>query len=145
MVPCVRNARIVKGLRPVSATIATALHDLLFDPTLDLLEALDRHFSPDYRQRTDGVWSSRAEFAEHISHLRAITSSGSIHVHEELSSTPLYAERHTVELTKTDGSRVRTEVYVFGEHAPDGRFRRIDETTLLLSGTEEDRELGRAR
>jgi hypothetical protein len=127
------------------ATIATALHDLLFDPTLNLPEALERHFSPDYRQRTDGVWSSRAEFGEHIAHLRAMTVNGSIQVHEELSSEPLYAERHTVELTKTDGSLVRTEVYVFGEHASDGRFRRIEETTLLLSGTEEDRDIGRAR
>jgi hypothetical protein len=129
----------------LAATIATALHDLLFNAALDLPEALDRHFSPDYRQRTDGVWSSRAEFAEHIAHLRAITGSGAIHVHEELSSEPFYAERHTVELTKTDGSRVRTEVYVFGEHAPDGRFRRIEETTLLLSGTKKDRDIGRAR
>jgi hypothetical protein len=129
----------------VAATIATALHDLLFDPVLNLPEALDRHFSPDYCQRTDGVWSSRAEFGEHIAHLRAITDSGAIQVHDELSSESLYAERHTVELTKIDGSRVRTEVYVFGEFAADGRFRRIEETTLLLSGTEEDRDIGRAR
>jgi hypothetical protein len=129
----------------VPATIAAALQDLLFDPALEVSEALDRHFSPDYRQRADGVWSCRAEFAAHIAHLGAITGNGSIHVHEELSCEPIYAERHTIELTKTDGSRVRTEVYVFGEHAPDGRFRRIEEPTLLLSGTEQDRHLGRAR
>jgi hypothetical protein len=56
-----------------------------------------------------------------------------------------FAERHTVGLTKTDGSAVLTEVYVFGSRAPDGRFRRIEEVTMLLSGDETDRGLGSAR
>ncbi|MEY9876159.1 hypothetical protein ABH931_005669 [Streptacidiphilus sp. MAP12-33] len=45
----------------------------------------------------------------------------------------------------TDGSTVRMEVYLFGEFAPDGRFRRIEETTLLLEGADADRNLGSAR
>lgn len=127
------------------ATLAHALQDLLFNPVLDLNEAVDRHFSPHYRQRTDGVWSNRAEFAQHIAHLRHLVRDGSIVVHEELTGGSLYAERHTVELTKGDGAVVRTEVYAFGEHAPDGRFLRIEETTLLLAGGDEDRDIGRAR
>jgi hypothetical protein len=43
------------------------------------------------------------------------------------------------------GSSVRTEVYLFGEFAPDGRFRRVEEITLMLSGMESDRGLGNAR
>jgi hypothetical protein len=70
---------------------------------------------------------------------------GHVIVHDELSDGPSYAERHTVELTKTDGGQVRSEVYVFGRHAPDGRFEVIEETTLLVSGTDADRDLGRAR
>lgn len=46
---------------------------------------------------------------------------------------------------KTDGARVLTEVYLFAGLAPDGRFRRINETTLMPDGAEADRGLGSAR
>ena len=126
-------------------TVKAALEDLLLRRDLAVDDAIDRHFTPDYRQRTDGEWSDRAEFAAHISHLRAVVATMTIHVHEELSAGSLYAERHTVELTKTDGSPVTSEVYLFGERAPDGRFSRIEEVTMLISGSEEDRGLGSSR
>ncbi|AUI60336.1 hypothetical protein [Amycolatopsis sp. BJA-103] len=125
--------------------IRAALTDLLFTPDLDLHEATDRHFAPGYRQRTDGEWADREGFVEHIAHLRTIVTAGSIEVHDELYDGALYADRHTVEVTKTDGSTVRTEVYVLGEFAPDGRFSRIEETTLMLQGSDADRNIGRAR
>jgi hypothetical protein len=125
--------------------IRTALIDLLFTPGLDLDEAADRHFAPDYRQRTDGDWADRTEFLAHIAHLRTVVAGGSVEVHDELVDGTRYADRHTVEVTKTDGSTVRMEVYVFADFAPDGRFRRIEETTLMLQGTDGDRDLGSAR
>ncbi|MFD5737802.1 nuclear transport factor 2 family protein [Streptomyces sioyaensis] len=125
--------------------IAAALTDLLFTPALGLDEAADRHFAPDYRQRTDGGWADRNEFLQHIAHLRTVVADGSIEVHDELSDGLRYADRHTVHVTKNDGSAVRTEVYVFGEFAADGRFRRIEETTLMLEGSDADRDLGSAR
>ncbi|MGW4773711.1 nuclear transport factor 2 family protein [Nocardia sp. NPDC004278] len=125
--------------------IATALTDLLFTPGLPLTEAIDRHFAPDYRQRTDGRWDTRAEFAEHIAHLREVVTTGSLRVLDEFVHDHTYADRHIVEVIKTDGTHVATEVYLFGEFAPDGRFRRIEETTLLLAGPESERNLGSAR
>ncbi|MBF9068827.1 nuclear transport factor 2 family protein [Streptacidiphilus fuscans] len=125
--------------------IARALTDLLFTPGLDLDEAVDRHFAPDYRQRTDGRWADRADFTTHIAHLRTVVADGSVEVLDELARGDRYADRHVVNVRKTDGSTVRMEVYLFGEFAPDGRFRRIEETTLLLDGRETDRGLGSAR
>ena len=125
--------------------ITAALTDLLFTPGLDLDEAADRHFAPDYRQRTDGRWDDRTQFLAHIAHLRAVIAGGSVEVHDELVDGDRYADRHTVTAHKTDGSTVRMEVYLFGEYAPDGRFRRIEETTLMLQGDEADRNLGSAR
>lgn len=125
--------------------VRTALTDLLLTPGLDLDEAADRHFAPDYRQRTDGSWDNRTEFLAHIAHLRTVVAGGSVEVHDELFSGDRYADRHTMEVIKTDGSTVRMEVYLFGEFAPDGRFRRIEETTLMLEGTDADRNLGSAR
>ncbi|WP_330331265.1 nuclear transport factor 2 family protein [Streptomyces sp. NBC_00536] len=125
--------------------IAAALADLLFTPEVDLHTAVDRHFAPDYRQRTDGTWADRDGFVAHIAHLRTVLAGGSVEVHEELTDGTLYADRHTVRATKKDGSTVRMEVYVFAEFAPDGRFRRIEETTLMLDGADADRNLGSAR
>ncbi|MGW6840123.1 nuclear transport factor 2 family protein [Streptomyces sp. NPDC054958] len=125
--------------------ITAALTDLLLNRDLTVEEAADRHFAPEYRQRTDGEWADRAGFLEHISHLRTVVDHGRIEVHEELYDGLKYADRHTVRVTKTDGSTVRTEVYLFGEFAPDGRFSRIEETTMMLEGSESDRDLGSAR
>ncbi|MFD8706558.1 nuclear transport factor 2 family protein [Kitasatospora sp. NPDC059648] len=131
---------------PVRRTnVNAALTDLLLTPGLTLDEAADRHFAPDYRQRTDGHWADREEFLAHITHLRTVVAGGTVEVHDELAVGDRYADRHTMTLTKTDGSTVRVEVYLFGEFAPDGRFRRIEETTLILEGAEHDRNIGSAR
>jgi hypothetical protein len=124
--------------------IKTALTDLL-DRELGLDDALDRHFTPDYRQRTDGTWSDRAEFASHIAHLRSIVGSARTNVIDEHRDGTRYADRHTVDVAKLDGGCVVQEVYLFGEFAADGRFLRIEETTLMLAGEEADRDLGSAR
>ncbi|MGV9268244.1 nuclear transport factor 2 family protein [Kitasatospora sp. NPDC003701] len=129
----------------IHTDIRAALTDLLLTPGLDLAEAADRHFAPDYRQRTDDRWDDRTQFLAHIAHLRTVVADGSVEVHDELSSGDRYADRHTMRITKTDGSTVRMEVYLFAEFAPDGRFRRIEETTLLLEGADGDRNLGSAR
>ncbi len=125
--------------------ISAALTDLLLNRDLPVEEAADRHFAPEYRQRTDGVWADRAGFIEHISHLRGVVDHGTVEVHEELYDDSNYADRHTVHVTKTDGSTVSMEVYLFGAFAADGRFSRIEETTLMLKGSAADRDLGSAR
>ena len=43
--------------------ITRTIHGLLFTPSLDLAEALDRHFAPDYRQRSDGMRPDRTSRA----------------------------------------------------------------------------------
>ncbi|MET9964173.1 nuclear transport factor 2 family protein [Streptomyces sp. NPDC006326] len=125
--------------------IEAALTDLILSSDLPVQEAVDRHFTPEYRQRTDGRWDDRAGFVEHITHVRSVVSGGRVEVHDELYDGGKYADRHTVHLTKTDGSTVSMEVYVFAEIGPDGRFSRIEETTLLLQGSDADRGIGSAR
>lgn len=125
--------------------IEAALNDLLFARDITVQEAADRHFAPEYRQRTDGEWIDRAGFVKHITHLRTLVAGGQVQVHEELYDGSKYADRHTVHITKKDDSTVRMEVYVFADFAPDGRFRRIEETTLMLQGADTDRNMGSAR
>lgn len=125
--------------------IEAALTDLLFNSDLTVREAVDRHFTPEYRQRTDGEWADRDGFLDHITHLRTVVADGHVQVHEELYDGSRYADRHTAHITKKDGSTVRMEVYVFADLAPDGRFSRIEETTLMLQGSDSDRGMGSAR
>ncbi|MFJ8011305.1 nuclear transport factor 2 family protein [Streptomyces sp. NPDC096339] len=122
--------------------ITRAINDLLFTPGLDLEEAVERHFTPDYRQRTNGVWSDRAGFVAHMTRLRSLVRSGHIEVHEELRDGPRYADRHTVTVERDNGRISRTEVYLFALMAPDGRFRRVEETTMLVDGHPDDGNLG---
>lgn len=125
-----------------STDITRAINDLLFTPGLDLGEAVERHFTRDYRQRTDGVWSDRASFVQHMTRLRSLVRSGDIEVHDELRDGPRYADRHTVTLTQHNGRTSRTEVYLFAQMAPDGRFQCVEETTLLVTGHPDDGNLG---
>lgn len=98
--------------------IEAALNDLLFDRDITLEEAAERHFTPGYRQRTDGQWAVRAEYLDHIGHRRAIVAGGKVEVHDELYDGDKYADRHTCHITKNDGSTVTMEVYVFADLAP---------------------------
>ncbi|MEU9015404.1 nuclear transport factor 2 family protein [Streptomyces sp. NPDC048479] len=129
----------------IRTDIKAALTDLIFSSDLTVQEAADRHFTPEYRQRTDGQWDDRAGFVEHITHVRTIVAGGHVEVHDELYDGSKYADRHTVHITKKDDSTVSMEVYVFAELAPDGRFSRIEETTLMLQGSDADRNIGSAR
>ncbi|MFF0296759.1 nuclear transport factor 2 family protein [Kitasatospora sp. NPDC004615] len=112
--------------------IRAALNDLVFSPDLDLNEAAERHITPDYVQRTDGNSLDREAFLAHIAHLRASVASGVIEVHQELFDGDQYADRHTATISMKDGSTLLMEVHLFGEFAADGRFRRVNETTLVL-------------
>lgn len=124
--------------------IAAALEDVLNTAT-PLDEVIARHFSDDYRQRTDGVWSDRQDFAAHLAHLRTVVAAGTVEVLDELRAGTRYAERHVVHLRKRDGGRLAHEVYVFAELDESGRFRRLEEVTLMLSGDESERGFGSAR
>ncbi|PBC75535.1 hypothetical protein BX265_0203 [Streptomyces sp. TLI_235] len=85
------------------------------------------------------------QFLDHIIHLSDIVAGGHVEVHEELHDGTKYADRHTAHITKNDGTTVTMEVYAFADLAPDGRFHRIEETTLMLEGTDTDRTIGSAR
>ncbi len=122
--------------------IHCALNDILNQQQRPLGDVLDQHFSPSYRQRTNGHWDDREAFAQHARKLREVVKSARIEVLDELRDGQRYADRHRVHVTKRDGSQVVQEVYLFAELDAEGRFKRIEETTLMLEGAESDRELG---
>lgn len=114
-------------------TIKDAVDDLFNHQQLPAEEAVDRHYGPTFRQRTNGSWEDRPGFVARIVHLRNVVEHASITVLDELTDGPRYAERHVADLVQRDGTRMLQEVYVFAERDPDGRFVRIEETTLAAS------------
>lgn len=126
-------------------TIRSVLDELLNQQNLPLDEVVDRYFSPDYRQRTNGHWDDREAFVRHIRKLREVILSARIEVLDELYNGKHYADRHRVHVVKRDGMEVTQEVYLFAELDACGRFVRIEETTLMLEGTEADRDIGRMK
>ncbi|KRA35780.1 hypothetical protein ASD68_05200 [Rhodanobacter sp. Root627] len=118
-------------------TLKDAIEDLLNNRQLTAAEAVDRHFGPGFRQRTNGTWDDRATFLARINHFRDVVAHATITVLDELGDADRYAERHVIDLLERDGGRIRQEVYVFATLDPDGRFARIEETTLLLEQQQE--------
>jgi hypothetical protein len=120
-------------------TIKDAVNDLFNNQQLSAGAAVDRHYGPTFRQRTNGSWNDRRGFLARIDDLRKVVKHATITVLDELTDDNRYAERHIVDLVQRDGKRILQEVYVFAERDPDGRFARIEETTLVLEGDEADR------
>jgi len=125
-------------------TIRTALDALLNQTQLPLEDVLDRHFSPDYRQRVNGQWYDRDAFVRHARKLREIVAAARIEILDELRDGDRYADRHRVHIRKHDGSHVVQEVYLFAKVDAEGRFACVEETTLMLEGAEADRDIGSA-
>lgn len=114
------------------STLKEAIDDLFDHPQLSAAEALDRHFAPAFRQRSNGHWDDRAAFCERMLLLREVIEHATITVLDELVDGDRYAERHVIDLLKRDGTRMAQEVYVFAERDADGRFTRIEETSFAL-------------
>ncbi len=130
-----------------AALLAVALGEVCFgDEDAYPLEAtVDRYFTPDYQQRTDGELVDRDGFVDHVRALRAIVSKGQIEVIEVIREGRRIADRHRVTVTKRDGTVSQLEVYLFGEFADDGRLRRVDEVSRVVTGSGEDANLARTR
>jgi hypothetical protein len=131
----------------LAAFIDTALSEVCFgaERSYPLEAPIGRYFTRDYTQRTDGALSSRDDFAAHIRALRALLADGSLTVREAVREGDRVADRHEVTVTRRDGTTSRIEVCLFGELAGDGRLRRVDEITRVLSGEADDARLARVR
>jgi hypothetical protein len=112
--------------------LATAIEELLNPQPWTVAQAMDRHFGPGFRQRVQGTWVDRPTFAARLLELRALVERVTVTVLDELVNGEHYAERHVIDLRMKDGERVVREVYVFALLDPDGRFDRIEESTVVI-------------
>jgi hypothetical protein len=127
--------------------VATALGEVCFgnEETSPLEHTVDRYFTPDYEQYTDGALVDHEGFVEHIRALRALVVDGQIEVLEVVRDGSRIADRHQVTVTKRDGTVSQIEVYLFGTLAADGRLRQVHELSRVVTGSDGDADLARTR
>lgn len=119
---------------------------LLSDEPLE--PAADRYFSPGYVQVTDGTEFDHDGFLAHARHLRGLREQGltaRVEVLDAVRRGRDLATRHLVSSLKPGGATAQIEVYLFGTLDEDGRLLRVNEATRVVSGTDSDAELARAR
>lgn len=100
---------------------------------------LDRYFIPDFEYCNDGLVIDRQRMIDHARPVRknvdrsGIAGDGSgVEIHEALISGDRIAARWTLRTTLRKGKTFTAEIYMFGRLAPDGRIRRIDQTSRQL-------------
>ncbi|MGX1887745.1 nuclear transport factor 2 family protein [Streptomyces sp. NPDC055287] len=94
---------------------------------------IDRYYTPDFVQFNDGILIDREKLIAHLRPVKKTLESGSYEVKEAMADGNRIAARLVVRAAMKKGTKVDTEVYLFGDLAPDGRFSRIDQITRTLS------------
>jgi hypothetical protein len=61
-------------------TIRDAVEDLLNNRRLSVREAVDRHYAPGFRQRTNGSWDDRSALLVRMAELRTVVEHATITV-----------------------------------------------------------------
>jgi hypothetical protein len=112
--------------------VEQVLTEILFssEGTHPLKETLDRYFTPDYEQDSDGETYDRETFAVHVKEdFREPTERATVTVHEIVQEGNRTAQRHRLDMTRRDGTTIGMEVHMFAEYASDGRLHRVHEMT----------------
>jgi hypothetical protein len=94
---------------------------------------VDRYYTPDIEQVADGVTLDRQRLIDHLRPVRKNLVAWEYDVHEAMRSGDRLAARFTVHAEMRQGRTISTEVYLFGELAPDGRIRRTIQATREVS------------
>lgn len=98
---------------------------------------MDRYHTPDIAWYTDGLHLDRDRLMAHARPTRRRVTSCDLDIHDTLVSGDRVAARYTMTAVAR-GRTIVTEVHMFGQLAPDGRLRRIDQLTRT-PGTEQQR------
>ncbi|MFR9775640.1 nuclear transport factor 2 family protein [Micromonospora sp. MS34] len=97
----------------------------------------DRYHTPDIAWYSDGLHLDRERLTAHARPVRRTVTRCEVDVHEALVCGDRVAARYTL-IALSRGRDVITEIHMFGQLAPDGRLRRVDQLTRII-GTEDDR------
>ena len=99
------------------------------------------YFHPDYRQYVDGVELYYAGFVAHMKAQQKVVAEMNVSFKNIVQEGNTVFTNHVVDILKKDGGRVK--IHLLAEFTiKDGKIIRCDELTRLVSGNEEDRDIG---
>jgi hypothetical protein len=93
---------------------------------------LDRYFVPDFEYHNDGILLDRQKLIDHVRPTRKNVVSCRVEVHETVLVGDRVAARYTLHAVMRKGKALVTEVYMFGQLAPDGRMQRINSINRVV-------------
>lgn len=125
---------------PEARDFLSRVFQALLDPAATV-EDVGAFFTPDYVQSADGKVLPRAAFINHVRVLKATLQSGTATLEQVIVGGATIATLHRIDACKKNGETVQVKVHAFFE-IEHGLIRRTEELTLLLAGTEADRDLG---
>jgi hypothetical protein len=101
----------------------------------DAATIVDRYYTPDIEQIADGITLDRQRLIDHLRPVRKNVVACRYDVHEAIRTGDQVAARFTIHAEMRRGRTISTEVYLFGELAPDGRMRRTTQATRDVSAS----------
>ena len=119
------------------AQVMTSLTEEIAFGDGDPSAVIDRYYTPDIVQYVDGRRLEHTALVDHVRPARKNLVSFRYDVSEALVTGDRIAARYTLHAVMRKGRTLDTDVYMFGELAGDGRFRRQHMLTRSVTGREE--------
>lgn len=95
-----------------------------------------RYHTDDFALRNDGINFDRDRLLAHARSGRRNVEEIHVEVHRALASGNRVAGRYTLTAVMRRGQVIATEIYMFGDVAPDGRLRRVEQLSRDVSAKE---------
>jgi hypothetical protein len=102
----------------------------------DPATVLDRYHTSDFELVNDGVLLNRQRLLDHIRPARRQATGLHVEIEQALVAGDQVAARYRLVATLRKGAVVTSEIFMFGELAPDGRLRRAVQVTRQLPATD---------
>lgn len=121
--------------------VQTALQQLLSHIQTFSPQIINQYFSTEYKQTVNGKELAYPAFMKHIQHLQQVLQSVTLNIMAIAQNDNIVFTHHQVLAIKKDGSQVHTQV-IAQFTLYDDKIIQCDELTYLLSGTQQDEDLG---
>jgi len=123
------------------AIIKAALQAVIANVNGFSIEVIASYFSVNYHQNVNGNVLFYDDFVKHIAALYQVLKSVEITIIAMVQDGQTVFSHHHVHAKKYDGSEVHTQV-IAQFTLQDGKIIQCDELTHLITGSDEDHDLG---
>jgi hypothetical protein len=129
-------------MKDYKAFIKEAFAEVLANPEFNE-ETIARYFGPSYQQHVDGKILNYDQFVSHMKLMKQKTTALLFDFRTVVQEGNIVFTNHIVSGTKSDGTTA--EAHLIAEfHIENDQIVYCSELSRLISGTEEDRDLGSA-